>query len=175
MKKGAGDKDLILYLAEWINRLPEGHRIHKAFGARLRYLYQDSYDDPNNTVFLFDFPLSNEIPANSEQASALGISQNILTSNTPAIAIVPEGGKGPIQAMDAWNPYFSILCRHHKTGCAYRCLYYLMLELNNNANVFPQNGVVFAITSQPATIWNDRRGLTVFKAAFRVMAAEPIV
>jgi hypothetical protein len=170
-----GETDLILSVADYINKLPDNHRVHRAFGAKLRYYYEESRSNPDNTVFLYNFPLSDETPPNSEAAYALGIGQDIISSNTPAVAIVPEGGVGPIQAMKAWNPYFSILCRHSLPGCAYRCLYYLMLELNQNARVFRQNGLILAVTSQPATVWNDRRGLTVYKAAFRVLAAEPIV
>lgn len=167
-------KDIILYVAEWINKLEESHAANRAFGARLQYLYEQSMTTNDNTVYLFNFPLSASVDANSEAAGALGSHLAASVDNTPALAIVPELSPPPIQAMDAWNYYFSILCRHRLPGCAYQCLYHLTLALNNNARVFPQNGVVFALSSQPATVWDDRRGLTVYKAMFKAMSAEPI-
>jgi hypothetical protein len=169
-----GESDLIEYVAEWINTLPPHHRVHRAFKYRLKYSGEEMYVDPENNVFLFNFPMSSDDDT-SEAAEAIGISPDIVASNAPAVAIVPVHGEYPLQAMNAWNPYFNIICRHHLPGCAFRCLYYLMLELNNNASVFPQNGVVFALHSQPVTVWNDRRGLSVYQASFRVLAAEPIV
>lgn len=169
------DGDLILHIANWINKLKPDHRAHKAFGSRLQYLYEQSLADNNNTVFLYNFPLSVGVSTDAESGAALHSPLLAYMDNTPALAIVPEISEPPTQSMNAWNYYFSLLCRHSLPGCAYRCLYYLTLELNNNARVFPQNGVIFALTSQPATIWNDRRGLTVYKSTFKAMSAEPIL
>lgn len=161
--------DLIEHVAIYIDKLKADHPANKAFGVRLKYARENLYVDPENTIFPYAFSLSE-----SDDAYEAG-TLDLHGDNRPGIAIVPISGERPRYAMDAWTPYFHIDCRHRIVGCAFRCLQYLTYELNLNSRVFPQNGCVFALSSQPTRIYGDpRNNVFVFRSHFRVLVAEPI-
>lgn len=161
--------DLIEYVAKYIHGLKPNHRANVAFKSRLAYYGDEAYSNPDNTIFPYSFPISEHDDIIDD--GFIGYAEN-----KPAISIVPLGGEPPRYAMNAWTPYFYIDCRHRIIGCAFRCLQYLTFELDQNSRVFPQNGTILALTSQPTRVYGDyRNNVFVFRSSFRALIAEPIL
>lgn len=179
--------NLIDRIARYITRLPHDHPASLHFGARLQHTpfvlrppadpadpdpHYPEEDDADNTIFLYRFPV--EEGRASADYGVPGVDADIYASNTAGLCVRPEGGAPPDPAMGTYNPSFSLVCRHEYHGRAYNCLQALIHEFAYNPRALRQNGLILALHSQPALVWNDRRGISAYIASFRCMVAEAI-
>lgn len=178
--------DLVTRIAAYITRLQDTHPANVAFGKKLVRTSElvrpvpgpndpvvpPSPTDPDNTIFLFTFPVDDNRA--SSDYEALGVDADIIASDTPGLCIRPEGGLPPSAALGAYYPYFSIVCRHKWHGRAFGCVQALIHELAYNSAALRQNGVILAQHSQPALAFGARKGICAYLASFKVMAAEAI-
>lgn len=164
-------KNIIDYVCEYIHRLPKNHPVNTAFGVPLQYVPFDELCI-ESTIFAFRFPASDDAEG---AADIMGDIVDVVTSNRSGICVVPAGGGAPDANMGCYYPYFVIRCRHRHAGVAFNVLQELMYTLQDNANVFPQNGTVRCISSQPGMVWADQQLVYCFQSEFRVLAAERII
>lgn len=164
-------KTIIDYVAEYISKLPIDHAANRAFGARLTYFPEDELADESN-VFMFRFPVSD---FTMDTADVMGDIIDVATTNRQGICVLPAGGGAPDANMGCYYPFFVIRCRHKAAGVAFNTLQALAYELQDNARVFPQNGTIRCISSQPGMVWADQQLSYVFQIAFRVIAAEQVM
>lgn len=158
--------NIVDYIALYIEKLKPTHAAVIAFGAE--FVADES--SPALNVFRFAFPYEPD----GQLFNHEGISDHILNTNAQGICISPLGGGQPDPQSGCVSPYFSLLCRHSLSGRAFNTLYALNYELQNNARVFPQNGKILAITSQPSLIYADGRSAYVFQLIMKAIVAEPI-
>lgn len=162
---------LIEYVAQYIDKLPEDHEVNQAFGVKLVYKPLQGVGAVSRNVFLFNFPNT----ADADGGVQLDAPYNAALSRKPALCIVPLSGSAPKYAMGAYEPSFSILCRHEYPGRGYSCCQSLIELLNLRAGVFPQNGLIYAVQSQPSLMYDlPSASSSVFRAMFSVKVAERI-
>ena len=164
-------KTIIDYVVEYISKLPADHPANRAFGARLTYFPEDELVDESN-VFAFRFPVSDYT---YDTADIMGDVVDVATTNRSGICVLPAGGGAPDANMGCYYPYFVIRCRHKAAGVAFNTLQALTYELQDNARVFPQNGTIRSLSSQPGMVWADQQLSYVFQSEFRVIAAEQVM
>lgn len=165
------NKNIIDYVCEYIGKLPKEHPVHAAFGMLLQYIPEDELAAESN-VFAFRFPASDDT---DDTADIMGDIVDVVTSNRFGISVVPAGGGAPDANMGCFYPYFVIRCRHRAPGLAYNTLQELAYELQDNARVFPQNGTIRCLSSQPGMVWADQQLSYCFQIEFRVLAAEKVI
>lgn len=164
-------KSIIDYVAEYLGRLPKDHDACRAFGAPFNYIPENELVEESN-VFTFRFPVSD---FTQDTADIMGDIVDVVTTNRQGICILPAGGGAPDANMGCYYPYFVIRCRHKAAGVAFNTLQAITYELQDNARVFPQNGTIRSISSQPGMVWADQQLSYVFQTEFRVLAAEKVV
>lgn len=166
-------QDLISCVCEYIERLKPAHEACVAFGAPLVYAPKDK--NIPQTVFAFHFPTSDAATGSIENISTdAQLPPGTLVSNAPGVLVLPSEGGYMNYATDTLSYRFDILVRHTYQGRGFRCAESLIHVLHNRSGVFTQNGKIMAIYAQPYGIYNDGKGLSLFKVAFVAMAAERI-
>jgi len=164
-------KNIIDYVCEYLGRLKVGHPVHAAFGAVLQYIPEAELAE-ENTIFAFRFPASDDT---GSTADIMGDIVDVVTSNRTGICVVPAGGGPPDANMGCYYQYFVIRCRHKYPGVAYNTLQEIGYELQDNARVFPQNGTIRCVSSQPGMVWADQQLMYCFQLEFRILAAEKVI
>ena len=163
-------KDLIAYVCEFVGKLRADHESCAAFGAPLVYTPKTA-DTPKN-VFAFHFPTSDAATGSVENISTdAQLPPGTLVSNSPGVLVLPAEGGYTQYSTDTFVYRFDILVRHTYPGSGYQCADGLLHTLHNKCGVFPQNGKIMAVFSQPYNIYNDGKGLSLYKVAFQALAA----
>jgi len=164
------NKSIIDYVATYIDKLDVMHPVNVAFGQKLRFFPRSN--DPNNNIFKFSFPLTQE---NNQLTNIMSDTINLSTLNRNGICIAPMAGSMPEAFSGQTYPNFVIYCAHlDSEGIAFNTALELIYELQENSRVFPQNGGVRAIYSQPANHWTTTTGYCCYKAFFKCLVAERI-
>lgn len=165
-------KHLVEYVAEFLDRLPANHEVNREFGEKLVYQTSMGVGNLERNVFLFAFPNTKDAYSVDDK---LDLPYNAGLSRKPAVCIIPLSGSAPRYAMGAYEPGFSILCRHEYHGRGYSCCQSLIELLNLRSRVFPQNGCIFATLSQPILLADlPGNASSVYQALFDVKVAERI-
>lgn len=162
-------KTVVDYVAEYISRLPEDNQVHVAFRDRLYYDRDES--DERNNIWLYRFPHSE----GETGMDLMGDVADISYTDKEGLCIRPIGGGRPDPYSEKNSPSFLIHCRHSAPGIAFQCSMAIMQELSNNARVFPQNGTVRCLSSQPEIVWSNTQGAYCTQAVFRCIAATTII
>ncbi len=160
---------IVEYVANYIGNLPEDHPACEVFGAKLSF-FMDDEEREDNHVFAYRFPFSNE----DIQADVMGDIVDVAASNRQGICVMPLSGGYPDAHSGKTYPAFVLRCRHAFPAIAYRTLYTLMYDLQDNARVFPQNGTIRALTSQPGLVWASSQFAYCYQAEFRSLVAEQV-
>lgn len=163
-------KSIVDYVADHIGGLPDDHPACEIFGKSLIFDMHDEEAEHVN-VFLYRFPISDETVNADVYGDAV---TDIVASNRQGICVVPAPGGYPEAHSGRTYPVFLIRCRHQHAGVAFRTVMELLIELQDNASVFPQNGTVRSMTTQPGLVWASSQ-MYCYQAEFRVLAAETII
>lgn len=139
-------KTVVDYVAEYLGNLPAEHPINVAFKERLIY---DKEAGPHTNIWLYKFPFSEDQYTADIQGELVDVS----LSNAVGVCIRPlPGGRLDPYSGKAY-PQFTITVRHRAIGVAFNTGMDIIMDLSNNARVFPQNGVTRSLHTQPDTIW----------------------
>lgn len=163
-------KSIVDYVAEYIGALPDDHPACQVFGRPLVF---DVFDEEAThvNIFLYRFPIADD----AVDADVFGETVvDIISSNRQGLCIVPLTGGYPDAHSGRTSPSFMLRCRHEHAGIAFRTVMELSIELQDNTKVFPQNGVIRSLRSQPGLVWASSR-MYCYQADFRVLAAETII
>lgn len=164
-------RNIIDYVAMYISNLPKDSPVNEAFGRKLLYLPEDETAD-ESTVYTYSFPVASDVHVDSD---VMGDILDVTMSNRQGVCVLPAGGGVPDANMGCYYPYFILRCRHEYRGRAFNVVQELIYELQDNAKVFPQNGTIRCVSSQPGMVWADQQLAYCFQTVFRVLSAEKII